>query len=331
MFCEKCGARIEKGELYCPQCGAPVGNPSPGVFPAQMARRKLPGWLWLLGAALLTTLLLLGILALGAAGVYQGLQERARLSREAAVIHHDRGQLYLKQGEYELAQAEFEEALRRAPDYGPAQESLREVRGIAQTQPTPTSEAKSQASESFLQQARTFYAQGEWARAVEKLLLLRRLDPDLKQREVEKLLFSAYYSQGLQQVEVGRLEEAIQHFDAALEVRPNDPSALRQKEMARLYLAGIGAWGVDWTQVIESFKALYRLDEDYMDVASRLYEAYRAYGDLYASEKAWCLAQAQYGRAAEVNPTEAIMARWRGAAERCAEAVAAESATPPSD
>jgi tetratricopeptide (TPR) repeat protein len=331
MFCEKCGARIEERELYCPQCGVPVGDPSPGVLPAQMGKRQLPGWLWLLGVALLTTLLLLCILALGVAGVYQGLQERARLSREAAVIHHDRGQLYLKQGEYELAQAEFEEALRLAPDYGPVQESLREVQSITQTQPTPTSEAKSQASESFLQEARTLYAQEEWERAVEKLLLLRRLDPDFKQREVERLLFSAYYNQGLQQVEAGRLEEAIQRFDEALEVRPNDPSALRQKEMARLYLAGMEAWGADWAQAIESFEALYRLDENYMDVASRLYEAYRMYGDLYASEKAWCLAQTQYGRAAEVNPTEAIMARWRGAYQRCAEAVATERTAPPSD
>jgi hypothetical protein len=114
-------------------------------------------------------------------------------------------------------------------------------------------------------------------------------------------------------------------------VNPNDVNALRQKKMASLYLAGQEAWGTDWAQSVESFEALYRLDEAYMDTASRLYQAYRAYGDLYASEGAWCLAQAQYSHAAEVTPTEAIMARWRGAAQRCAEAVAAENATPPPD
>jgi len=189
-------------------------------------------------------------------------------------------------------------------------------------------EVKSQATESLLQEARALCSRGEWGRAAEKLLLLRRLDPDFKRKEVENLLFSAYYNQGMQRVEAGHLEEAMGFFDKALEVRPNDSNALQQKEMASLYLAGMGAWGVDWAQAIESFEALYRLDEGYMDVASRLYQAYRAYGDIYASEGAWCLAQAQYGRAAEVNPTEAIMARWRGAAQRCAEAVAAEHATP---
>lgn len=331
MFCEKCGARIEEGELHCPQCGYPVGDPSPGALLARVKQKPLPNWLWLLGVALLATSLLLGILGLGVAGIYQGLQERARLSREAAAVHHDRGQLYLKQGEYELAQAEFEEALRLAPDYGPAQESLRELQGITLAQLTPTSEVKSQATESFLQEARSFHSQGEWEQAAEKLLLLRRLDANFNEREVENLLFSAYYNQGMQQVEAGRLEGAIQHFDKALEVRPNDPSALRQKEMASLYLTGMEAWGGDWAQATESFEALHRLDGGYMDVASRLYEAHRAYGDLCASEGAWCLAQAQYDRASEVNPTEAIMARWRGAAQRCAESGAAETATPPPD
>ncbi|MFQ6058295.1 MAG: tetratricopeptide repeat protein [Anaerolineae bacterium] len=327
MFCEKCGARIDEGVLYCLQCGYPIHVQSPSTPVTLTEEEPLPDWLWLLASALLGTFLLLGILGLGVAGVYQGLQERARLSREAATVHYDRGLLYMEQGNYELAQAEFEEALRLAPDYQAAREQLAEMRGLFEVLATPTSEVRNQAAESFLEQARALYSQGEWEKAAEKLAQLRALDPDFERDQVEELLFTAHYNRGLELVEAGRLEEAMRYFDKALEVRPGDPSALGQKKMARLYLAGLASWG-DWPQTIETFEALYRLKADYRDAALRLCQAYQEYGDLYASEGAWCLAQAQYGRAAEINPTEAIMAKWQEATRRCAEAVAAQGATP---
>jgi len=54
-----------------------------------------------------------------------------------------------------------------------------------------------------------------------------------------------------------------------------------------------------------------------LDVKSRLYQAYEAYGDALAAEEAWCLAELQYAEAARLQPGTAIQSKWDEAVRLC--------------
>lgn len=317
MFCTHCGARVEDELFYCPDCGFLLETHDPS-YPfseedLSVEERRLPGWVLLLGTIVLAACLLSSILGVGALGAYQGLQERDRLIKEAATRHYRKGLLYLSDGYYDAALAEFEAALQLVPDYQQAQVKSAQVKATLEAKLTPTAQG--------YDEARSFYNQGEWDEAILRLEELRALDPDYRKGEVESLLFSAYYNSGMQLVNQDRMAEAIRCFDQALELKPDDVDALGQKRLASLYLEGLSYWGSDWKRVIGKLEELYQLKPDYKDVRLRLSDAYISYGDICYREEAWCLAQPQYARAAELNPTQAAIAKRDEAVYLCARAI----------
>ncbi len=355
MICNNCGAEIENGAPFCPECGeetvivqAPLvhENAVPFAAPQEVIieQRGLPGWAWLLFSFLLALCLLLGFLTAGLMGVYNGLRERGDLNRQTAVEHYDRGLAHLEAGERELAIAEFEQALRLYPGYPEAQQKLREARAQIQTEPTPTSETVQDAAGALYEQAQSLYEQAKWEEAAAKLAQLHSLDPLYKAQEVGTMLFSCYYSRGVELVDEDRLEEALRSFDKALEVRPGDPDALKQRKLASLYLTGLGYWKADWAKTVENFAELYQTQPDYKDAKQRLYEAYVNYGDYLAEQDAWCSATRQYAGAMNIDPNQDIVNKQAEAERICqtappapavptptTEMVTAQATTPPTE
>jgi Tol biopolymer transport system component/tetratricopeptide (TPR) repeat protein len=327
MVCDGCGAKIEEGFTFCPHCGHKIGKDDDhalersrvAIFPTR--EQLFPNWVWLLGFGLFIGCILMSVLGVGLAGVYGGLKERAVLARQEAEEHYDRGLAYLEEGDYNLAEAEFREALRRVPDYREAADELRQVRAQIADMATPTSETRNEATDLIYQQAQEFYSQQNWIEAALKLEQLRDLDPYYERESVTEMLFSSYYNMALDLVDKDRLEEALRSFDKALEVKPTDPEALVQKELTSLYLTGLGYWEADWVRAVESFLAIYQVDPEYKDVKQRLYEAYLNHGDLYSSEEAWCLAEERYELAAALDSNEDVIAKRDDAAYRCQIAV----------
>ena len=328
MLCDRCGAKLEEEFTFCPHCGHKIGegddHPLDGgrvaIFPTR--KQLFPHWVWLLGFGLFIGCILMSVLGVGVAGVYGGLKERAVLSRQEAEEHYTRGLAHLEEGDYNLAEAEFKEALRLAPDYWEAADKIREVRAQAAAIATPTSETRNEAVDLIYQQAQELYSQQNWIETVLKLEQLRDLDPYYEQENVTEMLFSSYYSMALDLVDKDRLEEALRSFDEALEVKPADPEALVQRELTSLYLTGLDYWEADWIRAAESFLAIYQIDPEYKDVEQRLYDAYLNHGDLYASEEAWCLAEERYEQAAALDSNEDVIAKRDDAAYRCQVAVA---------
>ena len=328
MLCDSCGAEVEEDFTFCPHCGHKIGELERGrvaIFPTR--EQLFPHWVWLLGFALLIGCILMSVLGVGMAGVYGGLKERAVLARQQAEEHYNRGLAHLEEGDYNLAEAEFREALRLAPNYWEAADKLREVRAQATAMATPSPsptvplEVDSQ-SAAIYRQAQELYSRQNWIETALTLEQLRDLDPYYERENVTEMLFSSYYNMALDLVDKDRLEEALRSFDKALEVKPGDPEALVQRELVSTYLTGLGYWEADWVRAIESFLAIYRIDPEYKDVKQRLYEAYLNHGDLYASEEAWCLAEERYDQAAALDSNDDIIAKRDDAAYRCQIAVA---------
>jgi len=253
----------------------------------------------------LVILVLVVILVIGALGVYHGLQERDRLTRETAEEHYAAGLAHLENGEYELAVAELELTLRLVPDYREAEEKLSEAKAKLEVQATPTVEIQKQVTADLFSQAQTFYDEGEWDEVVLTLERLRTLDPDYEPEAVEELLFATFYDQGLELINEERWEEALRYLDRALELKPAQEDVLQQRKLAALYLTAISYWGADWDKAITNFHELYSIKPDYMDAKHRLYEAYVNRGDLYADQDEWCSAEDQYSLALEIKPDQA--------------------------
>jgi tetratricopeptide (TPR) repeat protein len=267
-------------------------------------------------------------LVIGCAAVYQGLNERAALTRQEAEVHYQRGLAHLDKAEYELAMAELEHALSLDPTHRDARDALRRAKSVAAAQPTPTSATRNEAVVSLLAEAEALVQAQKWADAVQRLTQVHDLDHSFQPERVSELLYTANYNLGLEQVRAGQVEEGLHAFERALAERPGDAAATQQRELASLYVSALAGWGKNWPDSINLLKQLYARAPDYADVGTRLYQAYEGYGDALAEEKEWCQAEPQYQQAVLLRSEAGIQAKHDKAQQRCRNAQSAAAATP---
>ncbi|MFH1085572.1 MAG: tetratricopeptide repeat protein [Chloroflexota bacterium] len=267
-----------------------------------------------IGIALAVMLVIAGA---GVLAVYYGLNDRAKIEYQAAQTHYDKGLGYMQQGQYEMAIAEFDLALKLDPNHRAAAESLRAAQEARQTLPTPTPMLQEETKAAQMEQLRAAYCANEWPQVFAVAGRLLALDPAYQRGEVDRMLFDAFYQAGLQAVEQDRLSEAIQLFDRALVLQPDNAQVRQAKQFATLYSAGLGYWGKSWPQVLVQFTTLYGLAPDYKDVRQRTQEAFVAYGDELAARGDWCASADQYRRALDIRPAAAAVTKQSDALARC--------------
>lgn len=268
---------------------------------------------------------------LGVLAAYHGLQERAADIEAEAELHYQRGQENLAAGIIELAIAEFERALSLNPNLLLAREALREAQNISQSQPTPTSEARSAAAAILLEEAETALKTEDWGEALELLSQVRDLNPDYKTKQVSEFLYEASYQQGLALLEPNTIEAALQSFDQALIEQPEETDALLEQANASLYIAGMTALGDEAGEAaVAALQELYEQEADYLDVEKQLVKAYALFGDTLTAEEAWCLAEAQYLEAVLLDPDDTdLQAKAEESNELCAAETAPQARTTP--
>jgi tetratricopeptide (TPR) repeat protein len=331
VLCTYCENRVPDDSPFCPICGFRLkleASSRPVAVEGAKDREKggSPGLLWYIGLSLLASALLSATLGLGLLGARHGVEDRQIGNRELGMEYYRRGLVHLQEGNYLLALAEFEEAVRLAPDYAEAREELASVEALIGGQAMPTSVALGEAVITLYGEARSLYADEQWEYVILRLEELRRLDSTYQLQEVEEMLFGAYLQQATILTETGELEAALAHLDSALEIRSDDESASEQRLWLSLYLAGLTQWGLDWERVVETFQQLYGLNPDFLDVEQKLHDAYLNLGDRYYEEGAWCVAEGQYGAALQIMVTQAAITLRDEARELCVAAIA--SVTP---
>lgn len=339
MYCNQCGMKLEENATICPNCGYRLGT---SLVPdeedsttlaesgAATTDARASGCGWAMIAGMIAACVLLLISALAFVGIYQGIQERNRLNRAAALDHYQKGLEQLAAENYELARAEFELALQLDPKSKDAANKLAEVNALLTSRPTPTSAVRYQTAALLYNEARELYNRGDWDGVIAKLEQVRALEPEYEREPVTTLLVEAYYKAALRLVDEDRMEEAIRYFDQALELQPGEVTIREQKRLASLYLAGLGYWGANWQGAIDSLNVLYGLKPDYKDVRQRLYDAYVAYADTLGTKGDWCAARDRYDSALAMTFSESLKVKRDEAALACANALLPTGTPPPS-
>jgi hypothetical protein len=93
-----------------------------------------------------------------------------------------------------------------------------------------------------------------------------------------------------------------------------------QRTWAELYLLGIGYYGVNWETTIFYFRGLCAAAPFYQNACQKLFEAYVAFGDQYASVLDWCPAEEWYIEAVRLDNVSEVVEKRREAATNCLEA-----------
>lgn len=327
MRCSYCNSTVPDDSVFCPICGFKLGATMPteraAAGPSEAgAGGQSPGALWYVALALLASALTLATIGLGLLGVQDGMEERRRIREESGQDYYNRGLAYLREGNYFLALAHFEAAVRLAPGHSEAREQFEALQALVGSEAVPSSATPGGTLGTLYGEASALYAEERWEEVIAKLEELRRLDSTYGGQEVADMLFNAYHQQGLRLIEAVELEEASEHLERALEIRPDDPRAAEHHYCLSLYLAGLSQWGVDWEAAVDSFRGLRVLNPGFLDVGQRLHDAYLNLGDVYYEEGAWCVAETQYGEALAVMVSDAGAAKRDEAHELCAEVIA---------
>ncbi len=348
MNCPRCGSPIEGRALFCPQCGrkldqeppapqlwraevetesaAGLAEPAPQAEPQAARARGCRSTFAIVGIALAVVLVIGG---LAAAAILQGMQDRSTAQTEAALEHYQRGEVHLAEENYELAIAEFEQALRLNPSLIEASDRLAEAEARLAARPTPTSILQQGVEQSQWDALQTAMTQQDWSQVVQRGEQILAQDPTYRRQELDEMLYEGYYHLGLQAVQENRMEDAVRHFDRALTIKPNSAQASLAQSTAKLYMDGVRYAGSDWASAVDRLSMLYTLDPAYRDVRTRLHEAYLAYGQQLAAREDWCLAALQYRRANELIAADATASLAQEAADRCSTPPTAEAPSVP--
>ena len=282
--------------------------------------RQLPTAFWIIVSAS-TSLALLLILFMVAQGYRDGLQRGERHRRQQVAILLQQAADLLQDGQAAHALAAYAHALEIDPENTAARAALIALHALPTPVSTPIATATPNPLEIVRTQAVALYAAGSWQDTIDRIAQLQATQPDFRQQELEELLFDAYVALArAKAAHAESLEAAVQLYDKALELQPDDPQIQEERVMLALYLDVQTNWFADWPKVIALLEDLYRRDPNYRNVQYRLQRAHVQYGDSFARAEEWCMAAAQYTSAIAVLPWQDLITELEQLADQCEQA-----------
>jgi tetratricopeptide (TPR) repeat protein len=138
-------------------------------------------------------------------------------------------------------------------------------------------------------EAQNYFEQDNWNEAIRILEQLRQQAPTYKTNEVQQTLFYAHFRNGVELMaaagdSLDLMGQAIQSFDLALAISPNDGTALAERQIADSYRQGYIAFNQqNWPQAVLTLQQVYESRPHYLDgrVSSLLCTSYLRLGDAY--------------------------------------------------
>ena len=265
--------------------------------------------------------------AAGFAGVQAGRQEALiRQTSTVAAYVFDRlqkGNQLLKDRNFVLAQANFEEILKYEPD----NTGVRQLAATAIALQTPTAVPSPTPATTptpvvvdkgkLLGLAQAASTQEHWDAVINLTSELIDLDPGYEKGTIDDLRYTALVTRGLKRVRGDAIEQGIYDLDQAATIKPLDSAAQGEKRVAGAYQNALNYVGADWEQAIALLQAVYRLAPRYRDVAQRLATAYRDAGNDYAAALDWCPAAKMYARGVQFSSTSQLEAKQKDADLKC--------------
>lgn len=206
-------------------------------------------------------------------------------------------------GQWDIALEKLDEIMTLDPTYEDASDKIAFLEG-------------QQALEALLEDAQRHVDEGQWDEAIAALEQLREQDPPYRPAVVIQTLFYAHFQKGVDLLmtagdSLDLIGQAIRSFDDALEILPNDETALEEKRLAEFYRQGLQAiTQEDWLQAVSDLQAIYASRPDYFGgrIASLLCTSYLRLGDAYRAAGDLALALDQYQNVLDIEGCDHVEA-----------------------
>lgn len=267
----------------------------------------------------------------GVAAGQQDLNIRATQTTTAEIdVQFALGIEDMEAGRFGLAAQRFRWVLERSPDYPGAQERLSELAAQQSIGGTPESTippSDAETAEEFFAEAQGFFESEQWESAVDRLERVQALDPSYREIEVKEMLFQSLQTLGLLYVRGDRIEEGLFLLERAEQIQPLEDWIAGERNLAELYITGMGYWELNWRVVVQNLEIIYQAAPGYRDVRARLLEAHDRYGDLLADQGAYCDALAQYDAALLIETDPERSEKQQMAEEECGNPTTIPTAT----
>ena len=268
-------------------------------FRSIFSARSVPSIFWII-VAISSCLALLLILFLVVQGYRDGIQRSATQKRQQVAILLQRASDLLDEGRRQEALAAYGIILELDANSEAARDAISAVEAMPPAQAIETGPVAPDPLEIEWAYALSQYEAGNLQEAIARMIQLRAAQPDFRREEMAETLSGAYFVLGRQMAEASSLEEAVQLYDKALELKPNDAQIQVERHLIAGYVDVKTYWGADWTRVINLLEDLYRRDPNYRNVRYLLQRAHVEHGEGFARAEEWCAATAEYTSAIAV-------------------------------
>ncbi len=189
---------------------------------------------------------------------------------------YEQAETAIAAAQWETALEKLEEIMQLDPTYKDASDKIDQVKG-------------QQLLDVRLSEARAYLEQDDWNAAIQTLEELKEQAPSFRSEDVDRTLFLAYFRKGISLLAAAGdspddLMQAIQNFDLALALYPDDATAQEERSLADLYRQARLAFNQqNWPQAVVVLSQIYESRPDYMDGRARslLCTAYLRLGDAY--------------------------------------------------
>ncbi len=194
--------------------------------------------------------------------------KQARLLKEMAE-RYKAAQEAIEAEDWDTARDNLEAIVAQYPTYEDANQLLDFVR-------------RQQELDSLFNQAVAAYNANQWAEAISMFQGIQAKDETFRPDAVKESLFISYLEEGERLIEEqgnhpDSVRQALQHFNAALTIHPDNQRASQNRKLANHYLSALLAIDrADWRQAVGNLESIYAIEPAYAGglAACYLYQGY---------------------------------------------------------